>query len=36
MDEPDEVQDFFVNNHGLEGEKYRLLCCKGHNCFPID
>src|SRR5579859_7685053 len=25
----DEVQDFFVNYHGLEGKKYRLLGCKG-------
>jgi inorganic pyrophosphatase len=26
----DEVQDFFVNYHGLEGKKYKLLGCKGH------
>jgi inorganic pyrophosphatase len=25
----DEVQDFFVNYHNLEGKKYRLLGCKG-------
>ena len=25
----DEVQDFFVNYHGLEGKKYKLLGCKG-------
>jgi inorganic pyrophosphatase len=25
----DEVQDLFVNYHGLEGKKYRLLGCKG-------
>src|SRR5277367_5231236 len=25
----DEVQDFFVNYHGLEGKKYRLLGCRG-------
>jgi inorganic pyrophosphatase len=25
----DEVQDFFVNYHGLEGKKYQLLGCKG-------
>ena len=24
-----EVQDFFVNYHGLEGKQYRLLGCKG-------
>lgn len=24
-----ELQDFFVNYHGLEGKKYRLLGCKG-------
>ncbi len=24
-----EVQDFFVNDHNLEGKKYRLLGCKG-------
>src|ERR1700749_1895640 len=27
----DEVQDFFVNYHGLEGKKYELLGCKGHD-----
>jgi inorganic pyrophosphatase len=27
----DEVQDFFVNYHGLEGKKYRLLGRKGHD-----
>jgi inorganic pyrophosphatase len=26
----DEVQDFFVNYHNLEGKKYKLLGCKGH------
>jgi inorganic pyrophosphatase len=25
----DELQDFFVNYHNLEGKKYRLLGCKG-------
>jgi inorganic pyrophosphatase len=25
----DEVQDFFVNYHALEGKKYKLLGCKG-------
>jgi inorganic pyrophosphatase len=25
----EEVQDFFVNYHGLEGKKYKLLGCKG-------
>jgi inorganic pyrophosphatase len=25
----DELQDFFVNYHGLEGKKYKLLGCKG-------
>src|ERR1700677_104085 len=25
----DEVQDFLVNYHGLEGKKYQLLGCKG-------
>jgi inorganic pyrophosphatase len=25
----DEVQDFFVNYHNLEGKKYSLLGCKG-------
>jgi inorganic pyrophosphatase len=25
----EEVQEFFVNYHGLEGKKYRLLGCKG-------
>jgi inorganic pyrophosphatase len=25
----DELQDFFVNYHDLEGKKYRLLGCKG-------
>jgi inorganic pyrophosphatase len=25
----DEVQDFFVNYHGLERKKYKLLGCKG-------
>jgi inorganic pyrophosphatase len=24
-----ELEDFFVNYHNLEGEKYRLLGCKG-------
>jgi inorganic pyrophosphatase len=24
-----ELQDFFVNYHGLEGKKYKLLGCKG-------
>lgn len=24
-----ELQDFFVNYHNLEGKKYRLLGCKG-------
>jgi inorganic pyrophosphatase len=24
-----EVEDFFVNYHGLEGKKYKLLGCKG-------
>ncbi len=27
MDE--ELQDFFVNYHSLEGKQYRLLGCKG-------
>ncbi len=27
----DEVQDFFVNYHGLEGKKYKLLGCRGHD-----
>lgn len=26
----EEVEDFFVNYHGLEGKKYKLLGCKGH------
>ncbi len=26
-----ELQDFFVNYHNLEGKKYRLLGCKGAN-----
>jgi inorganic pyrophosphatase len=25
----DELQDFFVNYHNLEGKKYKLLGCKG-------
>jgi inorganic pyrophosphatase len=25
----DELQDFFVNYHGLERKKYKLLGCKG-------
>ena len=25
----DEVQDFFVDDHGFEGKKYKLLGCKG-------
>jgi inorganic pyrophosphatase len=25
----DEVQEFFVNYHGLEGKKYKLLGCRG-------
>jgi inorganic pyrophosphatase len=25
----EEVQDFSVNYHGLEGKKYKLLGCKG-------
>jgi inorganic pyrophosphatase len=25
----DELQDFFVNYHGLERKKYELLGCKG-------
>jgi inorganic pyrophosphatase len=25
----EELQDFFVNYHNLEGKKYRLLGCKG-------
>jgi inorganic pyrophosphatase len=27
----EEVQDFFVNYHGLEGKKYKLLGCKGED-----
>ena len=27
----DELQDFFVNYHNLEGKQYRLLGCKGAN-----
>src|SRR3984885_2429227 len=26
-----EVEDFFVNYHGLEGKKYKLLGCKGQD-----
>ena len=26
----DEVQDFFVNYHGLEGKKYKILGRRGH------
>ena len=30
-----ELQDFFVNYHQLEGKKYKLLGCKGNNAAMI-